>query len=176
MTQSGNEYAVALFMLSEELNSSEKFLSELKTVSSVFSDNPEYMDFLASPGIPKAERTTAIEQAFSTACSEEIVSFLQLLCERGRISELFECITQFEQLFLESKRVVNATVSSAVALTDNEKERLIVKLEKISGKSVIVTWQIDESILGGVIVEIDGKILDGSLKRRLYEVKEVMDK
>ena len=176
MTQYGNEYAVALFTLSEELNSSEQFLSELKTVSSVFLDNPEYMDFLASPGIPKAERTAAIEEAFSKACLPEIVSFLQLLCERGRITEFYECAKQFEQLFRDSKSIVAATITSVVPLTDDEKQRLVEKLEKTSGKKVAAKWEIDESILGGIVVEMDDKILDGSLKRRLHEVKEVMDK
>ena len=79
-------------------------------------------------------------------------------------------------MFRDSKSIVAATITSVVPLTDDEKQRLVEKLEKTSGKKVAAKWEIDESILGGIVVEMDDKILDGSLKRRLHEVKEVMDK
>ena len=65
-------------------------------------------------------------------------------------------------------------MTSAVELTDDEKKKLKLKLEKMSGKSLILKCTVDKSVLGGVIVKMDGKIMDGSLKHRLEEVKEVI--
>ena len=68
----------------------------------------------------------------------------------------------------------HALVKSAEPLTDEEKAKLIAKLEKVSGKSVDAEYRIDKSILGGVVVEMEGTIIDGSLKHRLESVKEVI--
>ena len=79
MTEMSKEYGTALFALAKECDKTDEYKTALDTLLSVFSDNPEYTDFLASPSIPKSERNEAIEQAFSAYVPEHIVSFLQLL-------------------------------------------------------------------------------------------------
>ena len=68
-----------------------------------------------------------------------------------------------------------ATVTAAAGLTDEEKERLRRALERRSGHSVQLECRVDASLLGGVVVEMDGRVLDGSLRHRLHEIKEVME-
>ena len=63
-----------------------------------------------------------------------------------------------------------------IELSEDEKNRLVSKLEKTSGKNVNAEFVVDQSILGGIIVETDGKILDGSLKYKLKDVKEGMSR
>ena len=75
---------------------------------------------------------------------------------------------------MASERILDATVTSAVALTDEEKQRLQAALEKQSGGKVNIAYALDRELLGGLIVEIDGKILDGSVRDRLQRVKEVI--
>ena len=74
-----------------------------------------------------------------------------------------------------TQRVTTATVTSAVPLTDSEKQALNQKLNAMSKKTVTVRWAVDNTLLGGVIVEMNGKVLDGSLRHRLQKVKEVME-
>ena len=174
MTNKAKEYAEALFLLSVENGETEDVSAALETVTAVLNEQPEYVEFLASPAIPKAERTAALGTAFA-ALPESVVSFLQLLCERRRIREWQECVNEFAALYRDARRASAATVTSAVELTAEEQQKLNEKLNAMSHKTVTVTWMTDPSLLGGLIVEMDGKVLDGSLRRRLQEVKEVME-
>lgn len=176
MSQVIKEYAVALFDLATETDSVQGIGEALDTVQSVFEENPEYKDFLSSPNIPKSERINAIEQAFSGNVPEYVVSFLSLLCDRGRIRSLEECISEYKQLCDAANKISVADVASAVELSDAQKAALVRKLEKICGNTVILNCTTDKSLLGGMVVSVDGKVIDGSIKHRLHELKEVMHK
>lgn len=174
--QRSKEYGEALFALAAECNACDEYNEALDTVTDVFKENPEYADFLASPAIPKAERLDALNTAFSGHVPEHIVSFLSILCERGRIREFRECVKEYKALFDASKNISLAKVVSAAPLTESQKEKLQIKLEKLSGHTVVLDCSVDKSLLGGLIIETDGKTIDGTLKRRLYEVKEVISR
>lgn len=174
MTQTSKEYAAALFLLAKETGMEKEISDALAGVLQVFRDNPDYIELLAAPGIPKRERAGAVEQALTGAVPEYVVSFIQMLCERGHIRSLEACVREYERLVQESKHISTAQVVSAVPLTEEEKERLERKLQALSGHSVILECSLDESLMGGLVVQMDGRVLDGSLKHRLHEVKEVM--
>lgn len=72
--------------------------------------------------------------------------------------------------------ISNARIVSAVPLTEAEKSALLEKLKKISGHSVFAQYETNETLLGGVTIYMDGKIMDGSLKHRLNEIKDVIGK
>ena len=174
MTEHGKEYAAALFMLACENNLKKEYAEGLETVEQIFREEPLYIKFLSSPGIPMEERLSAIKQAFGAYVPADVLSFLQLMCEKGRITEFFEAFQAYQQLFAESERVLHATIPSAVELTKAEKEKLQSKLEAVNKSSIHMNYVIDASLMGGMIVEIDGKVLDGSLRSRLHDIKEVI--
>ena len=176
MTEMNKEYGEALFTLAKELGKENEYAIALECVTEVFFGNPEYVDFLSSPGIALEERLDALEKAFADAVPENIVSFMQLLCERGRIRSISGCIEEYKKLLDIQNSISTAYVTSAVELTDEEKEKLKDKLEIKCGHSVILECTTDKSIMGGIMVEIDGKLIDGSLKNRLHEVKDVISK
>lgn len=176
MTETSKEYGEALFALACEEGCREEYGEALQTVSACFAENPAYAELLSSPGIPMRERLDAIGQAFSGALPEHVVSFLQLLCEKGHIGCLSACVAEYNRLLSASRGISHARVTSAVALTPTEQKKLQAKLEGMCGHTVVAEYKIDPSLLGGVVIESDGKILDGSLRRRLHEVKDVMNK
>lgn len=173
MTETAKEYAVALFELAKEENSEKQFADALENIRAEFDGNPEYADLLSSPNISLRERRTLLENAFFGRVPEYVLSFVQLLCDKGHIRELGKCIGEYEQLNKAYESVSNARIVSFVPLTEKEKEALIKKLEKISGHHV-AEYEIDESLLGGVTVYMDDAVIDGSLKHQLKEVKEVI--
>lgn len=175
MTGTSKEYAVALFGLAVETGTAAEIAEGLALVRKVFEDTPEFSAFLSSPGIPKQERLQLIQDTFSEDVPEYVVSFLSLLCEHGDAPIFMECANEFDKLYSQSKNVSYAVVTSVVELTDDEKTKLCAKLEHINHNKVIIEYRIDPSLLGGLTVEMDGLILDGSLKRRLHNMKEVMD-
>ena len=176
MTATGNNYAEALFMLAREENSIDEFYESLKTVRLTLEENGEYLQFLSTPSIPKDERTAALEGAFGGRINKNVLSFLQLLCVHGKAETFFECVAEYERLREWASESVVATVETAVELSDSQKQALIKALEKRTGKSVTLNCIKNSSLLGGVRVEIDGEILDGSIKNNLKRAREVIGK
>lgn len=174
MTATGNNYAEALFMLAREENSVDEFYNSLKTAKEVFEENPEYLQFLSTPSIPKSERTSALESAFLDKINNQVLSFLQLLCEHGRSESFFECFLEYESLRQWASNTVVAVVKTAVELSDAQKQGLIKNLEKRTGKRVTLECVVDGTLLGGITVELDGEMLDGSVKNNLKRVREVI--
>lgn len=174
MTEIAKEYATALFTLSLEEGGVEEYRKSLELIDEVFSENPEYKEFLSSPSISLGERLSALSSVFEGKVHENLLSFLKLLCEKGRISFLEDAIKEYKLLYDASLHISTAKIISAVSLTNKEKEKLLTKLESMSGGPVNAEYEIDETIIGGIIIELDEKVLDGSLKHRLNEIKGVM--
>ena len=87
-----------------------------------------------------------------------------------------ESVEEYNALLNASERVFNAKVTSAQELTEEEKAKLIEKLSKSYKGSIQAEYVIDGALIGGVIVEIDGRVMDGSIRHRLQQVKEVINK
>ena len=176
MTGVSREYAQALFSLAQESQSEEAICEGLKLMEGLVKETPEILDFLAAPNIPMKERTGALETALRGNVPEYALSFVQLLCEHGHIRELEACVSDYEELWNDARGLSTARVVSAVALTEEEKRQLQQRLCARTGHEVRLECTVDESLLGGLIVTMDGKVMDGSLKHRLNEVREVMNR
>lgn len=174
MTDLSREYAEALFALATETDQTKEYLDALDTAAALLEDNAEYVELLACPAIPRDERDTLLEQALGSVLPEQVLAFIQLLCAHGRIRSLADCIAQYRLLYQTAVAMSTAQVTSAVPLTEQEKEQLAAALTARMGRTVTLECAVDESLLGGLSVTIDGKVLDGSLRRRLHAVKEVM--
>ena len=174
MSGIGYEYAKALFMLASEKELREDYKEGLETVLAVFGENPQYIEFLGTFAIPLSERLEALETAFGEKIPRDVLSFLKILCEKKYISEFSECAKEYFKMCDEIGRISSAKVTSAIELTKEEKDKLSEKLEKSSGRKTVFEYVIDPSILGGLIVETDGKIMDSSLKKHLKDMKVVI--
>ena len=169
-------YAGALFSLAAENGEQEEVSRALETVTQVLRENPDYLEFLAAPSIAIDERSAAIDQAFGGRVPEHVTSFLQVLCRRGHARSYFECAKEYRRLLDHANRVAQARIVSAVELSAAQKRALVEKLERQSGKRVEPEYIVDETLLGGLVVEMEGRVLDGSLKKDLQQVKEVIEK
>ncbi len=170
------EYAKALFALAMENDKEQEYAKSLELLNDVFGDNPQYLQLLSSPGIPLSERCDALNKAFSDKLPTHVLSFVKLLCEKRYINDFSLCVTEYKNLLNEIKRMSQAKVISAVKLNEEEKKALKEKLEKMSGRTVVLECEVDETILGGLIIEIDGKTVNASIKEHLKNVKDVIRK
>ncbi len=175
MTDTSKEFASALFELAMETHAEEATLEALKDVRAIFDAQPEALALLASPAIPKKERLAVLEKALGDSVPDTVMGFLQVLCSHGQIRNLNGCIHAYEELYNASRKLSTAYVTSAVPLDDEQKSKLKQQLEKRLGRIIRLECRNDASLLGGLIVEVDGKVIDGSLRHRLHEIKEVMN-
>lgn len=174
MTELSKDYAEALFALAAECGQEKPYLEALESVNQAVADNPEYLDLLAAPSIPGGERAALLEQAFGDTLPEQALSFVLLLTAHGRIRSLPACVEEYRLLYQAAVAMSTATVTSAVALTEDQKTRLAEKLAQKFGRRIQLVCEVDEQLLGGLTVRLDGVVLDGSLRRRLQVVKDVM--
>ncbi len=174
MTQTGNEYAQALFALACEKDLRAEYAHGMALADGILSGEDEYLAFLACPGIQKSERTAALTEAFGGALPEDVLSLLCLLCEHGKIRTFHECAEEYERLYRESERTCVAQVVSAFPLSEQQQELLRRKLSALSCKTVTLSCTVDTALIGGLTVTLDGRIMDGSLRSRLQDMKDVI--
>lgn len=175
MAEIGKEYGTALFMLACEENEKRSYAEALENVKDTFVRYPQYPELLSSPSIPLNERLGLIDEAFTGRLPEHVLSYLKLLCEKGRIPCFMESVDEYKALLDASEHIASARITSAVELTEAEKQKLICKLEATEKCKVEAEYFVDATLLGGLIVEMDGRIMDGSLRHRLQDIKEVMN-
>lgn len=174
MTDTSKSYADALFSLALETNSLRETQIALSTVRDGLYYTPDAINLLASPAIDKDDRFAVLDKTFGDAIPEHVMGLLHVMVGHGHIRELDDCHKAFNALCDAASRLSTAYVASAVTLTDAEKAALTEKLSRKLNRTIRLECTVDPSLLGGMVVRVDGKVFDGSLKHRLHEIKEVM--
>ena len=167
-----NRYAEALFELSEEENITKEIYNELNNVVDILKNNKDLDNVLKSPLVAKSEKVQLIETLFNTKINNNLKNFLKILVEKGRISSLKSIKLTFKELLNDKHNIIEGTVISAIALTDEKVKELEEKLSKKYNKNVTLENKVDESILGGVLVRLGNTQIDGSVKTRLDNIKD----
>ena len=173
MKETYREYAEALFMLALQEKKCDEISSALLGFEGIIKENPQYLDLLDSPSIPLSERLALIDEALSGE-EEYLVSFLKLLCENGHIRDFLVCKEEFDAILEFHQGKVEAKVYCAIELTESQKTALCKKLSATIGKEVFASYVVDDSLIGGIRVEMDGNVYDGSISSALNSVKEVI--
>lgn len=165
------EYAKALFALSEEEKITDEVFSQLQTVGKVLSENPDYSKLLDTPAISKEEKLSLISDAF-IGINEYIVNTVKILAEKHLSHLMGSVISEFSSLYDLSRGIERVEAITAVPLTEKQSAALTSKLKEQTGKTIILTNKTDPSILGGVKLRYSGIQLDGSVKTRLKSFEE----
>ena len=166
-------YSRALFNLAREEKAIEQYGAELNGFIKVLKDFPELEDALRNPLYPDGAKKSLFQKVAAQLQLSPIVnSFLNLLVEKKRIQHLPEIAEYYDRLIDEASNISRAKVKAAVKLADAEIDEIASALEKRIGKKIIVEFERDPSLLGGVFAQIGDFVLDGSVKRQLINFKE----
>lgn len=167
-------YAMALYEVAEEKGKVEEYLKDLRSVCDLIDANKDFYEVIKHPQISTKKKKETFINIFKGNIDQDLLSFLLILIEKNRILFLREKLNQMEQIYLEKNNTLEATVKTAVPLLDEEKEQLKLKLENQYNKKIILTSVIDKSILGGVYVRVGNDVIDGTVKSKLSELKDIM--
>ncbi len=166
-TEIGTVYAGALFAVAQEEGDAALRATReaLRQCAVLFSLYPDYSRLLSLPTVGAEERIALAQKAFGT---EGLVPrLLEMLIARNRVEFIGEIADAFDAKMLDYENTVAVTVTTAVALSAEQLERLTQKLTRKLQKTVRIKERIDRSILGGVIVQYGDTRIDNSLKLRL---------
>lgn len=175
MTQTARLYGGSLYDLAAEEQLTSTVMQQMTEVRQLFWDNPDYLRILGEPSIPRDERMQLIEDAFGAQAERYLVNFIKLLCERDLLGEYAGCCEEFLRRYNADHNIVEAVVTSAVALSERQMEALKVRLEKISGKQVSLIQKTDPFVVAGLRVKIEGKLLDGTVQNRLSGISRKLN-
>lgn len=169
-------YAKALFELAMEHRREGEVAQEIQRFVAVYA-GPELKQVLNNPAFHKGSRKNILVQVAEGLELSRLVShFLCLLLERGRLIFLPSIAFWYGRLLDEVKGRVEARVVSASPLQNGMLERLREVLKRISGKEVIVHAESDPSLIGGVLIQLEGTIYDGSVRTQLEKMKERIER
>lgn len=175
MTNTGSLYGKSLYDLAVSEDLSDQIMKEMEAVQNLFAEYPDYVRLLLEPSIPKKERLGLLDQAFGDALHPYLLNFLKILTERGILREFRSCEKCYRGLYNETHGITEANVVSAVELDPEWQEKLKKRLEEMSGKQVILHVRTDPQVLGGIRVEMEGRLYDGTVRGRLSDLRRKLD-
>ena len=174
MTQAANTYAQALYDLAKDENLGKTILEELAVLKDIFAQNPQYSKLLSAPDIPKQERCGVLDEAFRGKVHPYVLNFMKILTEKGYIRQFPDCCDAYRGYYNEDNGILVVKAVSAVALSEEQKQKLTAKLEATTGKKIDLQCSVDAAALGGLRLSYDGKLVDGTVKTRLDSIGKML--
>ena len=155
-----------------EADHTEEILKQMEAVDEIFRANPDYITLLLEPSIPRRERLGLLEEAFKNQLHPYLLNYLMILLENSLLRGYSASYRTYRTSYYKDHGIAEATVTSAIELTKAQKDSLVSKLEQISGKKIVLKQKVDSAVLGGLRVEIEGKLLDGTVMGRLTDLRK----
>jgi F-type H+-transporting ATPase subunit delta len=165
-------YAEALFAVASVEGDLSAVEDELFDFAQAFRSNDELRTTLADDNVPAARRLQVVDDLLDGRASATTSSLVAMVVGAGRAAELPAIVDAFIERSAASRNKAVATVRSAIALTADQRERLAAAIRTSTGKDVEIRVVEDPSVLGGVVTEIGDDIIDGSVRRRLNQLRE----
>ncbi len=162
-------YAQALFEVGEEKGLLDRFQEDLSDAAQVLT-HPDVARALDNPKLPAATKR-ALLRRFLGERSPYILNFLDLLVSKNRTSFIREIRESFRGLFNAHEGIAIARVTTAVTFAEDEQKKLTDRLAEITGRKIILEPNVNESLLGGLVVRIGDRVIDGSTITKLKALR-----
>jgi F-type H+-transporting ATPase subunit delta len=168
----GRRYAKALFQLAREAGQEAKIGQELEQFNGAYTQS-DLKQILVNPAFALEVRKKILAQVTQAEQLSELTRhFLSLLADRDRLPHLAGIVSCYRRLLNEAKGRVEAKVISVGPLEPDWVDQLRGQLHGISGKDVVLQQETDPGLLGGLLVELEGKVYDGSIRTQLENMKQ----
>lgn len=171
MTGLAREYGEAIYELARDEDIGQLIHEQLNEIGGLVAQQPDFIRLLCSRAIERDTRLKIVDETFSAHAHPYVTNFMKLLVQKEHFDSFPLCCEWYHRRFNEDNGIVEARVTSAVALSENENAALRAKLSKISGRQVTLIETVDPSVIGGVRVEMDGRRYDNTIQDRLGRLK-----
>ncbi len=164
-------YANALFQAAQDVDKVNLILEEGKAMVEVFHREKEFFHFFNDPTIPAAEKKTALKKIFEDRICIEHLNLLYVLVDKGRTKHYPRIMDSYEKLIAQAEGYAKGDIYSVQPLSEEQRIKFEEQTGKLLQENVKLENKIDASLIGGVKILIDGKMLDASLKKRLDDMR-----
>ncbi len=166
-------YGDALFELAVEEGKIDVLLEEIEQLQKILAENADFGSLMNHPKIIKEEKIEVAKTVFEGRVSEELLGFLTIIISKDRYREIDEILKYFVAKVKEYKGIGIATVTTAVPLKDSQCKEVEKKLlDTTQYKSMEISYDVDGSLIGGMVIRIGDRVVDSSIKTKLSELQK----
>ena len=171
--QVNTTYGSALFEVAVETNTLDSTLEEVTFVKQTFLENEDLMKFLLHPNIEKESKISVVESIYKGKISDEITGLLTMLITKGHQKEIIPVLDYVIGSIKEEKGIGIAHITSAVELSKEQKDKIEQKLlETTDYKKIEGNYNVDKSLIGGLVIRISDTVVDSSLKTQIANLSK----
>jgi len=165
-------YATALFGAAVKRGEMERVLEDTQALLALHRSDSTLQNFLEAPNLLDSDKDELLERTLRGRITDLVLQFIRLMLRKKRVQHLPLVYDHFRRMVEDALGQLRAIVTTAVPLDDALGARLRAALERTTGKQIVLDARIDRRILGGVVVTVGGKILDGSVRYRLDRLRD----
>lgn len=169
-----SKYSQAMFDIAKEQGMLDAYGTELKGVRNVMQENPDLQKFICHPLVTPAAKKDTLKQIFADDLSPLTLHFLYVMIDRRREGAIVPAIEGFIDLARAAQNIEVAKIRVVKPLSAEEEEKMIAGLEKMTGKKIEPLYYVDPSIIGGMVIQIGDRLIDGSLARQLRDMRQAL--
>ena len=168
-----NVYGDALFSIGTEKHTLDALYEEVLAVKTALDETPQLMSALTSPNVESPAKQAILSATFEGKVSDDMYGFLSIVLKKSRQEYLDEIFEYFIAMYKEHKKIGIVSVSTPFAFSDLKKIEIEKKLLQTTGyKSLEVHYEVDESLIGGMVIRIKDRVVDSSVKTRLKQLEK----
>lgn len=176
VTEVAKRYAKALYWAAKEKGQVDQVLAQLRAISEAVNNDKQLQSGLLSPLISAEEKTKAVQAGLSGKVGPEVLQFMMLLAEKKRLHSISEVSEAFLQMVDADNNVTRGTVRAAHAVSADSLKKLEQNIETVTGKKVILNFEKDPSLLGGLRAQVAGWTFDDSIESHLTRMSEELNR
>ncbi len=165
-------YAQALYEVASKKGVADEVEKDMKSIKTLLKKNEKFRDVLYHPSVTKSDKKKIIDKTIGPQCSKWVKNLLFVLIDKRRERLLDSLSDMFTAVASKIKGIEHVKVQTAIALTDTKREELKKSLEKLTKKEVRLEVKVDKSIIGGMIISMGNRIIDGSVTNHLKNLKK----
>ncbi len=169
-TASAIRYAKAVFQLAVERDELENWLDDLTQLADSIT-NRDFVEILSAPRVPLSQKERIAREALGSAVSPLALNLMFLLTSRGAVHRLPEIADRYQDMLDAHRGIERAEVVTAIPLDDVQRDSVVETLARTSGKEIRVTTRVDPEILGGMVIRVGDRVMDGSARARLQSMR-----
>ena len=170
---SAKNYSKALVeMVRDNVISFEDLSKDLATVSEILETSQDLRLTLENPTVSEEVKSQIVEEVFKNEVHPQVVSFLKVLIDKNRFSEFSQIKADYEIKLDDVNKIQAVEITSAVELSEEDRERILQKLSEKLQKNIRPNWKVDENIIAGLIYRINDNVIDTSIKSKLDKLNK----
>ena len=164
-------YGDALFAVALEEGRMDEFYEAVSGMAEILRTSEELRKLMNHPKIMKEDKVKIVDETFGGRVPKEVLGLMSVMITKGRAGELLSVFDYFVDLVKEEKKIGKADITTAIALSEGQKQQVEQKLlDTTKYETFEMSYHVDESLIGGMVIRIGDRVVDSSIKTKLYDL------